>query len=648
MTVPLPTQGVQAGDAGHITDHNATADYLQVLAQSGAGGATAAYMPYNVRSFGAVGNGTADDTAAIKAAFQAAENSGGRKVIYFPTGTYVITGTLPLSGYSSVIRGDGCQNSASVAGGTTLKCMSQTGPVLNFTGYRWPDYGGRAVFSGFNIVGDGTTDTGGVKCGILLPAAINASFSDLTITACGAAPLSINGANYCDFSRILITNPVGALANDVAWISAASVLGCRFSTILLHSLLSTADVGASGAVRVFDAASGLSSSGNSFTDLMFDSLHLPTNGEIISHKGNGSVLSNMTFSGCVKTSGATATAFIRLAPPVSDVGGNTVSGLIPGKGTTATDIDTGVDISQSGNRVVGTKGFQGANVTLESGVTNTVVALEGAAAGATAAGIVDSSGQTSNVYTDDSAGTVKTQNYTLTPKPTSPGGAGVQVSDSGNVQLGAVYFGNQGSAVQNGATQPKSLYYTGDHHYFRDSTKAITPLTLSTVAAEVAAILLANASNTTALRLGGVLDFNTDNASDIGAAAANRPRDLNAGRDVVAGRNLTVAGTGTVTGQLSMGSILIGGHGLQVITAGSVGGITTTAAGRFTWTNPLGEIPDGLVVCGQSGGSLTTTYEPHVLAVTSSAITLYFTLGNGTQASTTSGVSFRFMLLQNG
>lgn len=47
---------------------------------------------FNVRSFGAVGNGVADDTAEIQAAIAALPSSGG--TVYFPPGTYLVTDTL--------------------------------------------------------------------------------------------------------------------------------------------------------------------------------------------------------------------------------------------------------------------------------------------------------------------------------------------------------------------------------------------------------------------------------------------------------------------------------------------------------------------------------------------------------------------------
>jgi len=48
---------------------------------------------YNVRDYGAVGNGVHDDTASIQAAIDACDNAGGGTV-FFPTGHYNETGLV--------------------------------------------------------------------------------------------------------------------------------------------------------------------------------------------------------------------------------------------------------------------------------------------------------------------------------------------------------------------------------------------------------------------------------------------------------------------------------------------------------------------------------------------------------------------------
>ena len=50
--------------------------------------------PFNVRDFGAVGDGRADDTPAVQKALDAAGRDGG--VVYFPRGRYQMTGTVTI------------------------------------------------------------------------------------------------------------------------------------------------------------------------------------------------------------------------------------------------------------------------------------------------------------------------------------------------------------------------------------------------------------------------------------------------------------------------------------------------------------------------------------------------------------------------
>jgi len=62
----------------------------------------------SVKDFGAVGNGVADDTAAIQAAINAVATDGG--TVYIPSGTYLVSSTLLVSNSSVYIRGAGMYN----------------------------------------------------------------------------------------------------------------------------------------------------------------------------------------------------------------------------------------------------------------------------------------------------------------------------------------------------------------------------------------------------------------------------------------------------------------------------------------------------------------------------------------------------------
>lgn len=59
------------------------------------------FTAVNVKDFGAVGNGVADDTNAIRAAIAAAL-SGPVKTVYFPSGDYLVTGTLSINVQTSI------------------------------------------------------------------------------------------------------------------------------------------------------------------------------------------------------------------------------------------------------------------------------------------------------------------------------------------------------------------------------------------------------------------------------------------------------------------------------------------------------------------------------------------------------------------
>lgn len=70
-----------------------------------------AHLPGRVfdarRDFGARGNGIADDTTAIQKAIAAAAAASGAAIAYLPTGRYVITSTLRITGKDFVVGGSG-------------------------------------------------------------------------------------------------------------------------------------------------------------------------------------------------------------------------------------------------------------------------------------------------------------------------------------------------------------------------------------------------------------------------------------------------------------------------------------------------------------------------------------------------------------
>jgi hypothetical protein len=63
-------------------------------------------LVYNIRDYGAVGDGTTDDQAAIQAAIDAAQTAGGG-IVFVPQGTYIVSGTPQITGSNILVTGTG-------------------------------------------------------------------------------------------------------------------------------------------------------------------------------------------------------------------------------------------------------------------------------------------------------------------------------------------------------------------------------------------------------------------------------------------------------------------------------------------------------------------------------------------------------------
>lgn len=116
-----------SGDLGGTgTSPTITSTHLAAplpLAQGGTG-STTGLLPgitswFNVRSYGALGDGSHDDAPAINAAIAAAATAGGG-VVYLPVGTYSIGSGIVINADNIILKGDG-------KGSTTIK------PVTNAT-----------------------------------------------------------------------------------------------------------------------------------------------------------------------------------------------------------------------------------------------------------------------------------------------------------------------------------------------------------------------------------------------------------------------------------------------------------------------------------------------------------------------------------
>ena len=126
---------------------------------SGGGGAsTDIYRVVNIKDFGAVGNGITDDTAAISAAIAAL---GTYKILFFPTGVYLVGSQLEVSLASIAIFGAGrfsstikLKNSSSIAEGQAILLLSAAGITVEDIGIEGNSTNNSTVsYSGIRWIG---------------------------------------------------------------------------------------------------------------------------------------------------------------------------------------------------------------------------------------------------------------------------------------------------------------------------------------------------------------------------------------------------------------------------------------------------------------------------------------------------------------
>lgn len=355
--------------------------------------------------------GTVGSRAAFINALNAAETLGQHTVVRIPAGVTIDVGTgLSLSGYSAQIRGDGA-GAASPSGGnaSVIKASTQTGPVLDFTGYVDPfSFRGRITpISGVTIVGSGVADATKANSGLKFRSLGSAYVHDVAIMSTGGPCVDMaqntgDAVYLSTFERIIFTPPVSAGANDVPWFYGNECNGNIFRDFGFRAPSGTGFVGASGAV-VLEGNATWRMYQSVLDSWWFENLHPANGGTLVSISANGTSFREPMFYDCTKESTShTGTSFVRYLPSVTqDSGGNVYTGLVFGHETAAITIDTGIDIRQSWNTVIGPKGYRGNNVTLAAGVDHCTVWLTGSYGNSSILGWTDNSGMTNNRLIDD-------------------------------------------------------------------------------------------------------------------------------------------------------------------------------------------------------------------------------------------------------
>lgn len=211
--------------------------------QAASGGSGGSPTFINAKTYGAVGDGTADDTAAIQSAITAAlATRSGTAAVYLPAGKYNISATLNCS--SATSSNGGGKGVFLVGDGRQATRIAKTG---NFIGAYWQGFGGPAgnptAFGGMrNITIDGGAHTGAAArvvggqqmeffassiisnndVGLDLQCTQDSYFYDLTFNNCGSTTLPViniygdadGTANMLWFSQIRVET----FLNGAVWI----------------------------------------------------------------------------------------------------------------------------------------------------------------------------------------------------------------------------------------------------------------------------------------------------------------------------------------------------------------------------------------------------------------------------------------------
>jgi hypothetical protein len=278
----------EATPAGHVQLYSPDGEALWTVDASGvkgvvsAGAGTGGLAWFNVKAYGAAGDGVTDDSAAVQSAINAATAAatGGRGVVYFPWGTYLLgTSLKPTVGLR--FTGDY---------GATLKTTNTD--IFNFNSqYMHPGQNGQPGFLEIDhLILDAT---GGH---VFTGANINqGSFHDLVCYARTASKGIWNSATtllWVKFENI-ISSVYGATRTVPGWkitgISTADVANLTFD----HCLFQNIDGDNTQYQVLIQADSGSSArtyhEQNAFRDCYFER---PFGGAIKTLSGQGTVIEN--------------------------------------------------------------------------------------------------------------------------------------------------------------------------------------------------------------------------------------------------------------------------------------------------------------------------------------------------------------------
>ena len=249
----------------------------------------------SVKDFGAVGDGIADDTAAIQAAINYAISSGGI-CLNIPKGTYIVSSTIALAGLNNTfIYGDGQDN-------TIIKTNATTGDVFYNSGNSFYN-----TFRDFSITSSVTRTSGAM---IHVKEERRALFERIKISK-HFDGINFEGAEITYLKNSIIVDPTGA---GTAIIIGSTVLQQSVSGLCLDTVTTrgTSDTSSTAIIGLYgiwlhqsDAVYAVNCDigGNAINDMLIDGAASPQ-GRNANHYFQQCFFDSTSGGDCVKVTGS--------------------------------------------------------------------------------------------------------------------------------------------------------------------------------------------------------------------------------------------------------------------------------------------------------------------------------------------------------
>jgi len=251
------TGNVTGNLTGNVTG-NLTGNATGVLRDKGG-------QVYDVKAYGATGNGSDDDTVAIGSVITAMGAAGG--IIYFPPGNYKFS-TLTISNPGTILRGAG-------SGATTLSTTSTGGTAIT-------------------LAGDGTGIEG------FTVDVIGAAVSPQTSILASGKNVTISDLILTDWYKGISVTGNGAQIADVEYASAAAGAACALEILSSYVVAERIGNGQSGTLTITSAVTVSGSFGGGILRSFYFVLGGNSTGLLLTNASasvTGLVVENSTFYG---------------------------------------------------------------------------------------------------------------------------------------------------------------------------------------------------------------------------------------------------------------------------------------------------------------------------------------------------------------